>query len=229
MQKVQGRPEETLIGMLAVRTMAKAVYSTDNAGHFGLAFDFYTHFTSPIRRYPDIMVHRLLDRYLAGGRSVVKDKYEEWCRHSSDMEQLAAGAERASVKYKQVEFMADRLGQIFKGTISGVSQWGFFVELEGNKCEGMVSIGGLEDDYYEFDEPDFRIVGRYNHKSYRLGDSVTVRVVKANLMSRQIEFELCTEGEPSALRRAEAGRAALIGGKSSRIKKDKKRDKRKKR
>lgn len=190
MQKVKGRPEQNLIETLAIRTMAKAVYSTVNIGHYGLAFEYYTHFTSPIRRYPDVMVHRLLQRYLDGGRSVNKDKYEGYCKHSSDMEQLAANAERASVKYKQVEFLSDKIGQDFAGTISGVTQWGFYVELDESKCEGLVSITELEDDYYEFDEKNYCIVGRHHGKRYQLGDSVRVRVAKANLVARQLDFVL---------------------------------------
>lgn len=190
MQEVKAKPEQNLIETLAVRTMSKAVYSTDNVGHYGLAFDYYTHFTSPIRRYPDVMVHRLLQRYLDNGRSVNKDKYEEMCQHSSDMEQLAANAERASIKYKQVEFMADKVGQEFIGTVSGVTQWGFYVELEDSKCEGLVSITELEDDYYEFDEKNYCIAGRHHHKIYQLGDRVTVKVAKANLVARQLDYEL---------------------------------------
>jgi len=190
MQEVKGRPEQNMIETLAVRTMAKAVYSTVNVGHYGLAFDYYTHFTSPIRRYPDVMTHRLLQRYLDGGRSVNQEKYEDMCKHCSDMEQLAANAERASIKYKQVEFLSDKIGQEFVGTISGVTQWGFYVELDDSKCEGLVSMTELEDDYYEFDEKNYCIVGRHHHKIYQLGDQVTVKVAKANLVARQLDFVL---------------------------------------
>lgn len=190
MAEVKDKPEQNMVETLAIRTMAKAIYSTDNAGHYGLAFDYYTHFTSPIRRYPDVMVHRLLQKYLDGARSVSKDKYEEFCKHSSDMEQVAANAERASIKYKQVEFMSDRLGESFMGTISGVTQWGFYVELDDSKCEGLVSMTELDDDFYEFDEKNYSIVGRRYRKSYQLGDKVMIKVAKANLVARQLDFAL---------------------------------------
>lgn len=193
MADVKDKPEQNMIETLAVRTMAKAVYSTDNVGHYGLAFDYYTHFTSPIRRYPDVMVHRLLQRYLDGGRSVNKDKYEDFCKHSSDMEQVAANAERSSIKYKQVEFMSDKLGEPFVGTISGVTQWGFYVELDETKCEGLVSMTELDDDYYEFDDKNYCIVGRHQRKVYQLGDKVTVKVAKANLVARQLDYTLVKE------------------------------------
>ena len=190
MEDVQDRPEQNMIETLAIRTMAKAVYSTVNVGHYGLAFDYYSHFTSPIRRYPDVMTHRLLQRYLDGGRSANAEKYEEMCKHCSDMEQIAANAERASIKYKQVEFMSDKLGENFIGTISGVTQWGFYVELNDTKCEGLVSINELEGDYYEFDEENYCIVGRHHRKVYQLGDQVLVKVAKANLVARQLDFAL---------------------------------------
>lgn len=193
MVDVKDKPEQNMIETLAVRTMAKAEYSTENIGHYGLAFDYYTHFTSPIRRYPDVMVHRLLQHYLDGGRSVSKEKYEEFCKHSSEMEQVAANAERSSIKYKQVEFMSDKVGESFVGTISGVTQWGFFVELDEFKCEGLVSMGELDDDYYEFDEKNYCIVGRHHRKIYQLGDKVQVKVAKANLVARQLDYTLVRE------------------------------------
>ena len=190
MQEVKEKPEQNIVETLAVRTMAKAVYSPENVGHYGLAFDYYTHFTSPIRRYPDVMVHRLLQRYLDGGRSIATDKCEDYCKHSSDMEQVAANAERSSIKYKQVEYMSDRLGMDFEGTISGVTQWGFYVELDDSKCEGLVSIRELDDDFYEFDEKNYCIVGHNKHKRYQLGEKVLIRVAKANLISRQLDYQL---------------------------------------
>ncbi len=187
---VQGKREQNLIETIAVRSMAKAVYSTHNVGHYGLAFDYYTHFTSPIRRYPDMMVHRLLEKYLSGGKSVSEQKYEDLCKHCSGMEQTAANAERASIKYKQVEFMSDKTGMIFDGVISGVTEWGLYVELNENKCEGMVPIRDLDDDYYDFDDKNYCLIGRRNKHQYRLGDPITIKVVKANLERKQLDFAL---------------------------------------
>jgi ribonuclease R len=190
MSDVKNRPEQNMIETLAIRTMSRAVYSTENVGHYGLAFDHYSHFTSPIRRYPDVMTHRLLQRYLDGGRSANAAACEERCKHCSAMEQLAASAERASIKYKQVEFLADRLGETFAGTISGVTQWGFYVELADTLAEGLVPVSELEDDYYEFDEKNYCIVGRHRRKVYQLGDTVAVRVARANLAERQLDLVL---------------------------------------
>ena len=182
---IQGKKEENLIETVSIRAMQKARYSTHNIGHYGLAFDYYTHFTSPIRRFPDMMVHRLVTRYMDGGRSVSETKYEDLCDHSSNMEQIAANAERASIKYKQVEFMSERLGQT-----SGVTEWGLYVELNENKCEGMIPIRDLDDDYYEFDEKNYCLRGRRKNRIYSLGDAITVKVARANLEKKQLDFAL---------------------------------------
>lgn len=187
---IQGKKEENLIETVSIRAMQKARYSVHNIGHYGLAFEYYTHFTSPIRRYPDMLVHRLLTRYAEGGRSVSAQKYEDLCDHSSNMEQTAAQAERASIKYKQVEFMSEHIGQIYDGVISGVTEWGLYVELNENKCEGMVPIRDLDDDFYEFDEKNYCLRGRRKKRIYSLGDAITIQVARANLEKKQLDFTL---------------------------------------
>ncbi|WP_027879350.1 ribonuclease R family protein [Mesoflavibacter zeaxanthinifaciens] len=195
LEDVQGQKEQNLVDTLAIRTMAKAEYTTHNIGHYGLAFDYYSHFTSPIRRYPDVMAHRLLQRYLDGEKSANEEIYEEKCMHSSNMEYLATKAERDSIKYMQIKFMQDHQDEEFVGVISGVTDWGIYVEIIANKCEGMVRIRDIKDDYYEFDQDQFALVGRETKNMYQLGDEVVVKVKQADLVKRHLDFDLIGKHE----------------------------------
>jgi ribonuclease R len=188
MSEIEGKPEQNILEQLAIRTMAKAKYSTDVKGHFGLAFKHYTHFTSPIRRYPDMMVHRMLQHYLDDGKHLNKNEYEDKCVHSSEREKRAADAERASIKYKQVEFMASAEKKVYEGLISGVTEWGIYVEIIETKCEGMIRLSDMTDDFYEFDEKSYRLVGRRNRKVYTLGDKLNVLVKKTDIDKRLIDL-----------------------------------------
>ena len=190
MDNCQGKKEQKLIETVALRAMMKAKYSTHNIGHYGLAFDYYTHFTSPIRRYPDTMVHRLLTKYQAGGRSANQEKYEDLCEHCSDMEVTSQQAERDSIKYKMVEFMEDKIGNIYDAHISGLTSYGIYAQIDENHCEGMIPIRDLGNDYYDFDEKNFVIVGRRNHTKYQLGDPIRIQVARANLERKQLDFTL---------------------------------------
>jgi len=192
---VNGKKEQNLVDTLTIRSMSKAKYSTENIGHYGLAFDYYGHFTSPIRRYPDVMAHRLLQYYLDGGKSVDADVYEEKCEHSSTMEGLAAQAERDSVKYMQVKYMQDHKDQEFLGVISGVTEWGIYVEIIENKCEGMVRIREIKEDYYTFDEKQYALVGQATQSILQLGDEVFVKVKNADLVKKQLDFHFIRRNE----------------------------------
>ena len=193
MSDAEGTREQNAIETVALRAMMKAKYSVHNIGHYGLAFDYYTHFTSPIRRYPDTMVHRLLTKYQSGARSANKDKYEEYCEHCSDMEQISQNAERDSIKYKMVEFMADKIGNTYDAHISGLTSYGIYAQIDETHCEGMIPIRDLGDDYYDFDEKNFTIVGRRHHTKYQLGDPIRIQVARANLERKQLDFTLADD------------------------------------
>ena len=192
-EEVKGSNEYNMLSKLSIRIMARAVYSTNNIGHYGLAFPYYTHFTSPIRRYPDLMVHRLLDQYLAGKASANKTQYEEYCQHCSLMEQKATDAERKSVKFKQAEYLADKIGQVFNATVSGISKWGVYAELDESKCEGLIPMRSFDDDFYYIDEDNYTLVGLHHGHDIRFGDSIKVRVVEVDLLKKQMTFERVKE------------------------------------
>ena len=192
---VVGKKEQNMVDTLAIRTMSKAKYTTDNIGHYGLAFDYYTHFTSPIRRYPDVMVHRLLQFYLDGGKSAGVEIYEEKCAHSSNRESLATNAERDSIKYMQVKYMQNHKDEEFLGVISGVTEWGIYVEISSNKCEGMCRIREIKDDYYTFDEKQYALVGEISKALLQLGDEVYVKVKTADLVKKQLDFHFIRRKE----------------------------------
>jgi ribonuclease R len=204
LEDVSKKPEGNAIEMLAIRTMAKAVYTTKNIGHYGLGFRFYTHFTSPIRRYPDVLVHRLLQHYLDKGKPVNAEELEEKCKHSSMMEKMAADAERASIKYKQVQFLQDKIGEEFDGIISGVTEWGMFVEISENHCEGMIRLKDMRDDSYYFDDENYCIVGRRSKIKYTLGDKVRIEVKRADLSKKQLDFALVEKLSSAGTEQAQA-------------------------
>ena len=190
LKDVNGKKEQNLVDTLTIRSMSKAEYSTENIGHYGLAFDYYSHFTSPIRRYPDVMVHRLLQHYLDKGKSASQEIFEDKCKHSSNMEYLATKAERDSIKYMQIKFMQDHKDEEFLGVISGVTDWGIYVEIVSNKCEGMVRIRDIKDDYYKFDESQYALVGEASKNMYQLGDEVIVKVKDTDLLKKHLDFHL---------------------------------------
>ena len=195
MDDVEDKPEGKLIQTIALRSMMKAKYSIHNIGHFGLGFEYYTHFTSPIRRYPDLLVHRLLTHYANDGRSANEKHYEDLCEHCSDMEIIAQNAERDSIKYKMVEFMGEHLGEQYDAHISGITSYGIYAEIDENHCEGMIPMRDLDDDYYDFDEKNFCLIGRHHHHKYQLGDPVHIQVAQANLEKKQLDFLLLSNKE----------------------------------
>lgn len=190
MAQVKDQPEEDIIKQMAIRTMSKAVYTTENIGHYGLAFEYYTHFTSPIRRYPDVLVHRLIEAYNHSKKYSDLEELERLSKHSSDMEKKAADAERASIKYKQVEFMLNKIGEHFSGNVSGLTRWGMYVELENTKIEGMVPLASMDDDIYRFDEKKNQIIGTRYKEIFEFGDKVRVKVQGADLILKQLDFRL---------------------------------------
>ncbi len=192
---VKGSPEESVISYMAIRSMAKAIYSTENIGHYGLAFPFYTHFTSPIRRYPDLIVHRTLDRFLQEGKTGSKEDMEEMCTHATNMEKRANDAERDSIKYKQVEYLQDKVGESFRGLVSGLTEWGLFVELKESKCEGLIRLKAIDDDRYYFDQKNYRIVGSRTGRQFDIGDELNVRVAAVDLKRKELDLQLLEEGE----------------------------------
>ena len=195
LKDVVGKKEQNLVDTLTIRTMSKAEYTTQNIGHYGLSFEYYSHFTSPIRRYPDVMAHRLLQHYLDGNKSVNEDIYEEKCRHSSDMENLSTKAERDSIKYMQIRFMQDHQDEEFLGVISGVTDWGIYVEIVSNKCEGMVSVRDMKDDHYYFNQDQYAMVGKKTDQTYQLGDEVVVKVKNTDLVKKHLDFFLVGKPE----------------------------------
>ncbi len=215
MRDVHGKKEQNVLESLAIRTMSKAIYTTENIGHYGLAFDYYTHFTSPIRRYPDVLVHRLLEHYLAGGKGADASLLEEQCKHSTQMEIKASEAERASTKYKQVEYLQDKVGEEFDGVISGVTEWGLYVEIIENKCEGMIRLRDLDDDFYEFDETNYCVIGSRTKHKYTMGDVVRIKVMRCDLLRKQIDFKMISriseQGDVTMIKKAQK---VLRGGDS---------------
>jgi ribonuclease R len=213
MKNLRGKKEQNVLEQLAIRTMSKAMYTTDNIGHYGLAFDYYTHFTSPIRRYPDVLVHRLLEHYQNGLGNVDAELLEQQCKHSTQMEIRASEAERASIKYKQVEFLQDKIGEVYDGIISGVTEWGVYVEIIENKCEGMIRLRDIEDDFYEFDETNYCVIGSRTKRKYQLGDTVKIQVVRADLVKKQLDFRIINdESQPASTvsgRRNHGGNGAV--------------------
>jgi len=216
MGEVEGKREGKLVQTVALRAMMKAKYSVHNIGHFGLGFNYYTHFTSPIRRYPDTIVHRLLTRYQAGGRSVNEKHCEDLCEHCSEMEQIAQNAERDSIKYKMVEFMGDKIGCVYDAHISGVTSYGIYAEIDENHCEGMIPMRDLVDDYYDFDEKNFMLRGRRHHHKYQLGDPIKIEVAKANLERRQLDFALVSDGPVKKMSKASSPAPKSQGRRSKR-------------